>query len=91
MATHSSILAWRIPQRSVAGYSLWGHKETNTSSYIKTEKHNCLKKCRAVIVRHVSASLFALPCSGIFDMPWLGSMVKFNVWRGIQGLLWTRP
>ena len=28
MATHSSILAWRIPWRgSLAGYSLWGHKE----------------------------------------------------------------
>jgi len=23
MATHSSILAWRIPQRSLAGYSPW--------------------------------------------------------------------
>jgi len=30
MTTHSSILAWRIPgngQRSLAGYSPWGHKE----------------------------------------------------------------
>ena len=27
MATHSSILAWKIPQRSLAGYSPWGHKE----------------------------------------------------------------
>ena len=28
MATHSSILAWRIPgQRSPAVYSPWGHKE----------------------------------------------------------------
>ena len=29
MATHSNILAWRIPmdKRSLAGYSLWGHKE----------------------------------------------------------------
>ena len=26
MATHSSILAWRIPQRSLAGYSLWDPK-----------------------------------------------------------------
>ena len=27
MATHSSILAWRIPQQSsVVGYSPWGHK-----------------------------------------------------------------
>ena len=28
MAIHSSILAWGIhEQRSLAGYSLWGHKE----------------------------------------------------------------
>ena len=28
MATHSSILAWRIHgQRSLVGYSPWGHKE----------------------------------------------------------------
>ena len=28
MATHSSILAWRIPwQRSLDGYSPWSHKE----------------------------------------------------------------
>ena len=27
MATHSSILAGRIPQRSLVGYSPWGHKE----------------------------------------------------------------
>ena len=32
MATHSSILAWRIPwTRSLAGYSTWGHKELDTS------------------------------------------------------------
>ena len=34
MATHSSILAWRIHgQRSLAGYSPWGHKELDTSDY----------------------------------------------------------
>ena len=27
MATHSSILAWRIPWRSLADYSSWGRKE----------------------------------------------------------------
>ena len=26
MATHSSILAWRIPWMSLVGYSPWGHK-----------------------------------------------------------------
>ena len=29
MATRSSILAWRIPQRSLVGYSPWGGKESN--------------------------------------------------------------
>ena len=38
MATHSSVLAWRIPwrripgeshQRSLAGYSPWGRKESD--------------------------------------------------------------
>ena len=32
VATHSSILAWRIPgQRSLAGYSPRGHKESHTA------------------------------------------------------------
>ena len=30
MATHSSILAWKIPWRkSLVGYSPWGHKESD--------------------------------------------------------------
>ena len=32
MAAHSSILAWRIHgQKSLVGYSPWGHKELNTT------------------------------------------------------------
>ena len=31
LATHSSILAWEIPQRSLVGYSQWGYKEYNTT------------------------------------------------------------
>ena len=30
MDTHPSILAWRIPQRSMVNYSPWGHKELDT-------------------------------------------------------------
>ena len=32
MATHSSILAWRIPwmERSLVGYSPWGHTDSQT-------------------------------------------------------------
>ena len=28
LATHSSILAWRIPRIKEPGYSPWGHKES---------------------------------------------------------------
>ena len=32
MATHSSILAWRIPwTEEPGGYSPWGHKESDTT------------------------------------------------------------
>ena len=38
MATHSRILAWEIlGQRSLAGYSPWGHKE---SEMTKATEHN---------------------------------------------------
>ena len=31
MATHSSLLAWRIPwMQEPGGYSPWGHKESDT-------------------------------------------------------------
>ena len=33
IATHSSVLAWKTPwtERSLAGYSPWGHKELDTT------------------------------------------------------------
>ena len=36
MATHSSILAWRIRQRSPVGYSLRGCKESDTTEQLNT-------------------------------------------------------
>ena len=37
-ATHSSILAWKFhEQRSLTGYSLWGHKESDMAEH--THKH----------------------------------------------------
>ena len=38
MATHSSILAWRIPHRprSLAGYSPWGRKELGMTERLST-------------------------------------------------------
>ena len=39
MATHSSILAWRIPgQRSLASYSPYDHKKSNMT---KATEHAC--------------------------------------------------
>ena len=39
MAIHSSILAWRNPrgQRSLAGYSPWGLKESETTERLSTK------------------------------------------------------
>ena len=35
MATHSSILAWRVHgQRSLAGYSPWGRKESESTEQL---------------------------------------------------------
>ena len=33
MATHCSILAWKIPQRSLKVYSPRGHKESDTTEH----------------------------------------------------------
>ena len=44
MATHSSILAWRIPWTgSLAGYSPWDRKESDTIEVTEyTHKQDCL-------------------------------------------------
>ena len=33
MATHSNILAWRIPwtEKRLVGYNSWGHKQSDTT------------------------------------------------------------
>ena len=43
MATHSNILAWETPwtERSLVGYSPWGHKESDVTEQVSmpTETH----------------------------------------------------
>ena len=41
MATHSSILAWRIPE-SFVGYSPRGHKELDTTEWLSLIPHKAL-------------------------------------------------
>ena len=39
MATHCHILAWRIHgQRSLVGYSPWGHKESDTTQRLNNNR-----------------------------------------------------
>ena len=40
MATHSTILAWKIPQRSLAGYSTKGLKESETTEQLSMQHQN---------------------------------------------------
>ena len=34
MATHFSILSWKIPRRSLVGYRPWGCKESDTTEQL---------------------------------------------------------
>ena len=44
MATHSSVLAWRIPGTgSLVGCRLWGHTESDTTEV--TWQHQISKEC----------------------------------------------
>ena len=57
MATHSSILAWEIPeQRNLAGYSPWGCKELDTIEQLN-------KAILAGFLAGVSAALTLLKMS----------------------------
>ena len=43
MATHSSVPAWRIPgQRSLAGYSSWGHTEWDMTEQLSLSTLKCV-------------------------------------------------
>ena len=47
MATHSSILAWKTPeelgQRSLSGYSPWGHEESDMTERLNTHIHHYIR------------------------------------------------
>ena len=60
MATHSSILAWKIPgKRGLVGYSPWGHKESDMSEPLSTHTMMELLNCRARILVQANLSLLA--------------------------------
>ena len=60
MATHSSILAWEIPQRSLVGYSPPDHKELDTTEWLT---HN-------LCLANGFSSVQFLSCGRLFETPW---------------------
>ena len=55
IATHSSILAWRIHrQRSLAGFSPWGCKESDTTQPLSLQAHRKRRLSRASAPRGVA-------------------------------------
>ena len=60
MATHSSILAWRIHgQRSLTGYSPWGHKESDMTEHT----------CASHVCTHISFSMWTWIFISLEEMP----------------------
>ena len=65
MATHSSILAWKIPRtEELAGYSLWGRKESDTterlSTHTHTHTHTHTQDARLMVGAHIMLVSFIL-------------------------------
>jgi len=76
MATHSSILAWRIPwAEELTGYSPWGRKESDTTERLSHIQHTKgikplisqralrghLLSCLLALLNHTAKSLYKLP------------------------------
>ena len=50
MATHSSILAWETPeQRSLEGYSPWGHRESDITERLITQSMRENRNSRLIL------------------------------------------
>ena len=56
MAIHSNTVAWKIPWRSLVGYSPWGHKESDTTEllHFHFQAYNSSRKMTYAIVWLVS-------------------------------------
>ena len=67
MATHSRILAWRIPwTEEPGGYTLWGHKESDTTQSAWVEIFVLSLICCVTLVKllDISETQFLHPCDG---------------------------
>ena len=67
MATHSSLLAWKIQwtERSLAGYSPWGRKESNTTEWLSAHA-DWLANIRNTILRNIKTLRILFPSLGLY-------------------------
>ena len=60
-ATHSSILAWRIPWTESHGYSPWGHRELDMTERLKNKKTtHYLDYCNFILSIYIFCILYFL-------------------------------
>ena len=61
MATHSSILAWRIGQRILKGCSPWGHEESDTTNTVRVTNTFTSNKVRLFLRRICGINAYLFP------------------------------
>ena len=85
MAMHSSILAWKIPWRNQVDYSLWGHKESDTTEWLTLSLFTS-------VWRHPYKTCIVLLCPCILTVyKWSYSVTCLQStipWRPIHVPLW---
>ena len=73
LATHSSILAWRLlwtGQESLEGYSMEGHKEADTTELLSIAQHSILGEYRFQKSHDFVVSLVMSPGTRVVLGPW---------------------
>ena len=61
MATHSSILAWRIGQRILKGCSPWGHEESDMTNTVRVTNTFTSNKVRLFLRRICGINAYLFP------------------------------
>ena len=97
MATHSSVLAWRIPgMGSLVGCRLWGCTESDTTEATQQQQHSCFGGSDGKVSACSAGDLGCIPGSGIslgkgngysLQYPFLEKSIdRGNQWAIVHGL-----
>ena len=90
MATHSSILAWKIPWKSLAGYSPGGRKESNTTQQPSIHTTPSVSRhMRGHISREKHIEKLLCPYVNLVTTLLSGPFCSCEHWGSWNPLLWT--